>query len=162
MLLEQIFLFHRIAYHLVHHLQLGFPVRRNRVHEREEIGDANVINTGRIQVWRFDETLEYSVATIAASIDAHALWIGDSLLNDPVHSIGDVILHRTAPLFKAGFKKFSSVAGRSPEIHLINGIAPISSDMDLVIKFPIVARPRSAVWIDHNRQIFWIAPFRQR
>src|SRR6266404_6297350 len=150
MLLEPIFAFHRIAYHLVHHLQLGFPVRRNRVHEREEIGDANVINTGCIQVWRFDETLEHSVATVAASIDAHALWISDSLLNDPVHSIGDVILHRTAPLFKAGFKKFSSVAGRSPEIHLQNGIAPIREELDLGIKFPIVARPGSTVWINHD------------
>src|SRR5258708_28275739 len=129
MLLEPIFVFHRIAYHLVHHLQLGCPVRRNRVHEREEIGDANVINTGRIQVWRFDETLEYSVATVAASIDAHALWIGDSLLNDPVHSIGDVILHRTAPLFKPRFKKFSSVAARSPEIHLHNSISPLRDEL---------------------------------
>src|SRR5258708_28626347 len=137
MLLEPIFVFHRIAYHLVHHLQLGFPVRRNRVHERDEIGDANVINTGRIQVWRFHETLEHSVATIAASIDAHALWISDSLLTDPVHSIGDVILHRTAPLFKAGFKKFSSVASRSTEIHLQNAIPPIREALSLSIKFPV-------------------------
>src|SRR3546814_4839169 len=75
-----------------------------------------------------------------------------SLRNQPIHAIGDVVLHAQSPLAETSFPKFAAVACRPTIIHLQHAVAPVSQKLGFRIEAPSVPRPGSAVRIDNARQ----------
>src|SRR5471032_575712 len=71
------------------------------IHQRQ-IVDADIADRAFVQVRFFHRPLERRVAAIAATKNADALRIGDTLRNRRMRSVGDVVLHLAAPLTPAG------------------------------------------------------------
>src|SRR5690606_17754160 len=61
-----------VADHVVHLGQQRLPVGRNGVHEGEQVGDADVIDGGGVEVRREGDAGQGGVAAVAAAIDADA------------------------------------------------------------------------------------------
>src|ERR1035441_996723 len=77
----------------MHHLQIRLPVRRDSIHEGEKICDADIIDSGGIEVWGKGHAGQGGVASVASAIDADTPGIGNTFLDEPFDTIGDVILH---------------------------------------------------------------------
>src|SRR3546814_19808045 len=74
-----------------------------------------------------------------------------SLRNQPIHAIGDVVLHAQSPLAETSFPQFAAVACSPTIIHLQHAVAPVSQKLGFMIKAPSVTRQRSSVLIDTPR-----------
>ena len=158
---EQLLVLVRIPDHFIHLVQKRLPVRRNRFHERKHVGGTNVIDRRGIEIRRKRHAGERGVTAVASAVNRHAFRIGDAFLDQPLHAIGNVVLHRLAPLLERRFPEFAAVAGRAAEIHLENRITAVCEKLHFRIVAPIIARPRAAMWIHHHRQVLRLASNRQ-
>src|SRR4029077_12563770 len=82
-----------------------------------------------------------SVAPVAAAKDAHALGIGNALIDQVLHAPSDVVLHLEAPLFVAGIEKFLAVSRRSTEVHAQHGVTAIGEELRVPVVAPEVTGP---------------------
>ena len=144
------------------HFEVWLPVGRDRIHESEQVCDAHVIDRRGVEVGCKSDAGERGVAAVTAAVDGDSLWIGDALLDQPLHAVGDVVLHLVAPLLESCLPELSPVAGRAAEIHLQHGVAAIGQELDLRIVAPAVARPRAAVRVNHHWQILRLPSRRER
>ena len=88
--------------------------------------------------------------------DPHFCWIGNTLLDEKVHAVGEVMLHRTdAPLLVTGVEESLAVPGRAAKVRLQNRVAPVGEELDLRIEAPVVAGPGAAVGIDDDGQAYY-------
>ncbi|AEK60531.1 hypothetical protein CFU_0697 [Collimonas fungivorans Ter331] len=159
---QQLLVLDRIADHLVHLVEERFPVRRDGLHEGEHVGDADIIDRRRIQVRREGDSGQRRIPAVGAAVDRYPLGIGDALLDQPLHAIGDVVLHGLAPLLERRFPELAAVAGRAAVVHLQHGIAAVGQQLHFRVVAPDVAHPRAAVRIDDHRQVLRIFAERQR
>ncbi|KAG1451173.1 hypothetical protein G6F57_016235 [Rhizopus arrhizus] len=152
----------RMAHHVLHLVQHGLPVRRNGLHEREQVRHAHVVHCGGIEVGRVGHAGQGGVAAVAGAVDADALGVGDAFLDQPLDAVCDVVLHFQAPLPEAGFPKGAAVAGRTAEVHLQHAEAAVGQELRFGVVTPAVACPRAAVRVHDARQVLGIAPGGQR
>ncbi|KAG1254208.1 hypothetical protein G6F65_017137 [Rhizopus arrhizus] len=80
----------RMAHHVLHLVQHGLPVRRNGLHEREQVRHAHVVHCGGIEVGRVGHAGQGGVAAVAGAVDADALGVGDAFLDQPLDAVCDV------------------------------------------------------------------------
>src|SRR5581483_1340983 len=132
------------------HIEIGFPIRRDRFHKREKICNTAVVDRTGIKVRRERNPGKRSVATVASTIDRDPLGIGNALLYQPLNAIADIILHRFAPLMEGSFPEFFAIAGRAAEIDLQDAITTIRKELNFRIVAPTIPRPRSSMRIDND------------
>ncbi len=82
-----------IAHLLIHHFQHRFPIRRDSAEEGEQIGNADVIHGAGILFRRECHAGKGGVTAITAAVDGYALGVGNALADEPVHAVGNVVLH---------------------------------------------------------------------
>ncbi|MNX22226.1 hypothetical protein D3C86_522050 [compost metagenome] len=146
-----------VAHHVLHFVQHRLPVRRNGLHEREQIGHAHIIDRRGIQVRREGDPRQRGVTAVAGAIDADALGVGDALPHQPLHAVRDVVLHLQAPLPEAGLPEVAAVAGGSAEVHLQHAESSVGQELHLGVVAPAVACPRAAVRVHDAGQVFGVA-----
>ncbi|KAG1388089.1 hypothetical protein G6F59_016110 [Rhizopus arrhizus] len=69
----------RMAHHVLHLVQHGLPVRRNGLHEREQVRHAHVVHCGGIEVGRVGHAGQGGVAAVAGAVDADAVLVRHAL-----------------------------------------------------------------------------------
>ena len=151
-----------MAHHVVELGQDGAPVGRDGVHEGEQVAHADVVDRGSVQLGREGHAGQRGVAAVAGAVDAHAGAIGNALRHQPLHAIGDVVLHRQAPLAEAGFPELAAIAGGAAEVHLQHAVAAVGQKLHFGVVAPDVACPRAAVRVDDAGQVFGLAAHWQR
>ena len=141
-----------IAHLLIHHLQHRFPIRRDSGEEGEQIGNADVIHGAGIFFRRERHTGKGGVTAITAAVNGNAFRVGNALADEPVHAVGNVVLHAQTPLSVTGFEETATVARGTAKVHLEHGIASIAQELRFGRKAPTVACPGTAVGIYHHGQ----------
>src|SRR5690606_22719477 len=139
----------------------GLPVRRYGVHEGQQVGDAHIVYSGRIEVRRVGDAGQRGVTAVAASINGDAGRVGDALVNQPLHAVGDVVLHAQTPLAETGFPEFPSVAGRPAIVHLQHAIAAVGQKLGLGIETPAVTHPGPTMRVHDAGQLAGVATYGQ-
>src|SRR5690606_16241232 len=117
-----------------------------------QIRDTDVVHRCSIEIRGKGNARERGITAITAAIDADARRVGNALVNQPAHAVGDVVLHGQAPLAEAGFPKTSTVARGTAEIHLQDAKSPVGQELNFGVVAPAVASPRSAVRVDDAGQ----------
>src|SRR5688500_3266006 len=107
-----------VADHFEQCLKAGSPVRRNSFHESEQIRNTNAIDAASVEVRRECKPCKCSISSVAGTIDTDPRRIGDTLVDQVIHSIGDVVLHSLAPLFEGSLPEFLSISSRTAEVDL--------------------------------------------
>lgn len=115
----------------------------------------------RIQIRRQCHAGQRGVAAVAGAIDADALRISDAFLDQPVDAVGDVVLHRPAPLAERRFPELAAEAGGAAGVGLEHGVAAVDQKLHLGIEAPGVASPRPAVRVHDHGQVLGRAAERQ-
>src|SRR5690606_13294532 len=126
--------------------------RGDRVQEGQQIGNAHEIDGGGVEIRRASNAGQNGVAAVAATVDSDTVPVDDALINQPLDTVRDVVLHGQAPLPKTGLPELSPVAGRAAEVHLQDAVPPICQELRFWIETPAVARPRPAMRIHHAGQ----------
>src|SRR6266508_3536639 len=90
------------------------------------------------------------------------LRIGDAFGDQILHAPGYVVLHLVAPLFVAGVQKLLAVSYRAAEVRLQHRVTAIRPELSEWIVAPTIARPRSTMRENHDRQILRRGALRQR
>src|SRR5690606_23364095 len=109
---------------------------------------AHEVDGRGIELGRAGDSGKHGIAAVAAAINRDAVAICDALLDEPLHAVGDVVLHGQAPLPETGFPEAAAVSGGTAKVHLQYAVAPIRKKLRLGIEPPPVARPRPAMWVD--------------
>ena len=153
----------RVAHACVEDPAYGRPVRRNRLEQCEQVRGAHDRNAGRVQLGREGQPGQRGVAPVGAAHDGNVVRIGDATFDQVAHAVRDVVLHHArAPLLVTRVEKSLSVAGRTPEVGLQHGIAPVGQKLGEGIVPPHVARPGATVHQHHGRQAPRLDALRQR
>src|SRR5690606_11121574 len=114
-----------------------------------------------IKLRRTRYTGQHRVATIAASVDSDTIAVCDTLVDQPLHAVGDIVLHGKAPLTEALFPEAAPIAGRAAEIHLQHAITAIGNKLCLRVEAPPVAGPGPAMRVDHAGNLMRLTTFGQ-
>src|SRR2546421_7524925 len=130
--------------------QEGRPVGWNRFNQRDEVARADDIDCAAEEVRSECGTHQGGVTTIGATIDGNFMRIGNTLINRPVNSVHEVVVHVTSPLFVSGIKEIFTVSCRAAEVHLQAGITTVSQPLRLWIVAPTVTSPRSTMDIQYH------------
>ncbi len=137
-----------IADLLVEELPRRLPVCGDRVEECQHVRDAYIRDAAGVYVRCEGQSGQRRVAAVRTAVDRDLLRIGDTLVDEVIDTVGDVVLHRKAPLLLAGVEERLAVSGRCPEVGLEDGIAAVRHVLDLGVVTPHVTRPRAAVRVD--------------
>src|SRR5688572_22440784 len=150
---QQVLVLFGMPDHLVEHFQIRLPIRRYRFHEREEVRDSYIINSGGVKLGCVNEPRECRITTVAAAVNSDALGIRDSFFDEPLDTVADVVLHRLAPLLEARLPKLAAVSGRAAEVDLQHCVTSIRQKLHFRIEAPRVAIPWTTMRIHDDRQI---------
>ena len=101
----------RVAHALIKHLANGFPIRRNRIQQRDQIRRPHDVDCCAIEIGSEGDARQGGVAAIGTADNAHPFGIGDALGNHILHTPGQIVLHFAAPLPVAGVQKLPAVTG---------------------------------------------------
>jgi len=83
-------------------------------------------------------------------VDADAIRIGDAFGDRPAGGVGQIVLHRPAPLAIAGQQEGAPVAAGAPEIDLQHGVTIGDQPLDGGVEAPLVAfTDGPTVRVDH-------------
>src|SRR6267154_1515292 len=88
----------------------GFPVWRNGIEQRDEIGWPYYRYARRVHVRSEREARQRGVAAVRSPQNSHSFRIDGSLRNEVADAVGDVILHLLAPLVVPRVEEFLAVA----------------------------------------------------
>jgi hypothetical protein len=138
----------RIADHCIKHLAYGVRAWRQCAQPLADVGDRTVCYPAAIEFGRKCEAGERRVTAIGYTINSDTFRGGDFLVDESAYAIGDVILHRPAPLFETRLDEGSSVADGAAIVDLQHCVSAVGEKLDLRIRPPLITRPRAAV--DHD------------
>src|SRR3546814_3488284 len=120
----------------------ALPIDRLRVHQVEvaaavlrlrgiavpalhvEVVDADVADRATIQVRLAHHAHQCGVAAVGRAVDARPRRVRDALGDGPAHRVGEVVLHRGAPLAVTGEPEARAVTPGAPHVHTPTGVAP--------------------------------------
>src|SRR5438046_2005349 len=105
--------------------QEGGPVWGDRSNKCDQVAGADNIHRTAEEVRCECCTHECCVATIGTAVDYNFLRVSDALLNCPVNSIHQVIVHVAAPFLIASIQEVFTVACGASEIHLQASVSTI-------------------------------------
>ena len=118
--------------------------------EGEEIRDTHVVNGAAIEVGGETRPGQSGISPVRGTVDGDAFGIGNAGIDEPMHSVCDVVLHGESPLFIALFEKLTAVACAAAEVELEHGVTARTEELHFGREAPIVARPRASMWIDDD------------
>ena len=127
------------------------PVGRDRLEQRDDVRDADVVDGARELLGREGQADERRIAAVASAEDRHALGIGDSLGDRPVDGVDQVVVHLAGPLEVGGVDERFAKARRAAEVHAEHGVASIGQPLMRRREAPGVASPRTTVHVEHQR-----------
>mmetsp|Transcript_9629 Transcript_9629/g.22435 ORF Transcript_9629/g.22435 Transcript_9629/m.22435 type:complete len:502 (+) Transcript_9629:4229-5734(+) len=110
--------------------------------QQADVGHADPVDGALEQLALRDRTHHGRIAAVAGAHDAGALRVGPASLDGPVQRVGEVVLHRQAPLFPAGAEVLEAVARAAAVLGLQHEVA--AAGQELGVRFP---RPVGAAHI---------------
>src|SRR5690606_8565167 len=123
------------------------------VHGRQVV-HTDVADRAAVQIRFLGEAQQRRVRAVAGTVNADAPGIGDTLLDRPAGGIGEVVLHRLAPLALAGADEGLAVAAGAAEVQLQHRIAGIGEQLRAGIEAPgVLNAERATVRVHHHRQL---------
>lgn len=126
------------------------------VHERKVI-KSDVTDHALVEVRVAFCVLECCIATIAGSVDAHAVGIRDLLLHSPIDAIREIVLHLAGPLPVACVLELHAIPAGAPVVHLQHRVATAGEELHLRVPMPVIPDAMwAAVGIDDQRQVLAI------
>ena len=125
--------------------------------EGEQVGDTHIVHRSSVQIRRQRDACERRIAAVTGAINSDSFRVGNALGNQPLHAVGDVVLHAQAPLAKAGFPELATIAGGAAKVDLQHGIAAIGEKLHLGVVAPAVTRPGATMRVDDDGQIFCLS-----
>ncbi len=94
------------------------------------------------------------VSAVTRPGNTHALGIGETLGDGPLHGIDHVVLHRQSPLPPARLEVLETIAGTAAEFRLENEVTTTGKQLRLAIPLPTsAANPRPPMQQNHRRQV---------
>src|SRR5438094_857242 len=93
------------------------------------------------------------ITAVAPPVDAHALRIGIALGHGPALAVQQVGVHLAAPLAVAGVQVGLSVSSGPAKVDLQHRVAAVGEPLYLAIPPPRIPAPRSAVHVQHEREV---------
>src|SRR3546814_7397201 len=123
-----------------------------------EVVDADVADRATIQVRLAHHAHQCGVAAVGRAVDARPRRVRDALGDGPAHRVGEVVLHRGAPLAVTGELEARAVTAGAALVHLQHGVTAIGQQLDFGVEAQLVARAvGAAVRMDDQRQVLAIA-----
>jgi hypothetical protein len=121
------------------------------MHQRQVV-HADVAHGAAIQVRLARDRHQRGVSAIAGAVHAHALAIGDALLDRPARGIGEVVLHLAAPLARAQVLELATAAARAAIVHLQDRVTARREKLRFVIEAPAIENTVRAAVYKHDRR----------
>ena len=103
-------------------LDLGLPVRRDRLEERDEVRRADDVDAAREHVRREREPDERRVAAVAPAVDGDLVLLRDLLGHRPADGVEQVVVHLRGPLLVGGVDELLPEARRASVVHAQHGV----------------------------------------
>ena len=151
--LQQLLVLDGVPDLLVLHLTVGFPVGGDALQQGKDVGRPHVADGTGVEVGREGRARQGRVAAVAAAVDGQAFGVGDASFDEPLHAVGDVVLHGASPLLEARLPELLTVAGGAAEVDLEHRRAAVGQKLRLRIEPPTVARAGAAVRDDDQRKV---------
>ena len=137
----------------VQHLEVAGPVRRDRVEEGDQAARANDVDGAAKDLWREGGADERSVPTVGTPVDRHTVGIRGAALDGPPHRVHEIVVHLAAPLAVACVQELLPVTAGPTEVDLKTGVSAVREPLRLGVVAPHVAVPRTAMDVEHHRQV---------
>ena len=123
------------------------------VHGRQVV-DADIAGRAAIQPGLLGGAHQRRIRAVTGAVDADPARVGNTLIDQPARRVGDVVLHRAAPLARAGFGEGMAIAARAAEVDLQHRVPGGGEHLRAAVKAPLVLdTERAAMGQHHHRQV---------
>src|SRR5690606_16562330 len=87
-------------------------------HHHRQVIDTDISDGAAVQVRLAHHAHQRGICTVARAVDADPLRVGVALLDRPAGGVGDIVLHRAAPLARACLPERATVVAGPAEADL--------------------------------------------